>query len=112
MRPPGIAAALVAGAIGTLLLLVRSLVVAGIGACVVGVAAGLPFAAAFATAQRLRPENPATAVALVNALANGVILLVTPIVGIAIAAGGAVPAFAAVAALWLLPLVALPRFEN
>lgn len=53
-----------------------------VAAAVVGLAAGLPFAWAFAGAQRLRPDAPAAAVGTVNLAATIVILAGTPLVGL------------------------------
>lgn len=54
-----------------------------LGAFVLGLAAGLPFAAIFAAAQRARPDAPAAAVAFVNACAIVAILVGTPLAGLA-----------------------------
>jgi MFS family permease len=82
-RPGAIRASFVAGGVGIGLLAVsRPVVVAVIGAAIVGLAAGVPFAAAFAGAQRLRPDAPAAAVGLVNLAATIVILVGTPLLGL------------------------------
>lgn len=54
-----------------------------LGALIMGLAAGLPFAVIFAAAQRARPDAPAAAVALVNACAILTILVGTPLAGLA-----------------------------
>jgi MFS family permease len=51
-------------------------------AALVGLAAGIPFAPAFAGAQRLRPDAPAAAVGFVNMIAAVTILVGTPLVGL------------------------------
>jgi predicted MFS family arabinose efflux permease len=53
------------------------------GALVLGLCAGIPFAIVFAAAQRLRPDAPGAAVALVNGIAIATILLGTPLAGLA-----------------------------
>ena len=80
------------------------------GALVLGLAAGIPFAILFAAAQRARPDAPGAAVALVNACAVSTILVGTPLAGLAFELpGGGAAAFAGVACLSLLALVALHR---
>jgi MFS family permease len=53
-----------------------------LAALVLGLGAGLPFAVVFAAAQRVRPDAPAAAVALVNACAIVVILVGMPLAGL------------------------------
>jgi MFS transporter, NNP family, nitrate/nitrite transporter len=53
-----------------------------VAAAVVGLAAGVPFAPAFAGASRLRPDAPAAAVGLVNMVAAVTILVGTPLLGL------------------------------
>jgi predicted MFS family arabinose efflux permease len=53
-----------------------------LGALALGLSAGLPFAVIFAAAQRLRPDAPAAAIALVNACAILAILVGTPLAGL------------------------------
>ena len=79
-----------------------------LGALVMGLAAGLPFAVIFAAAQRARPDAPAAAIALVNACAILTILVGTPLAGLAFElpsdgrlAFGAITALAALALLVL-----------
>jgi MFS family permease len=104
-----VAAALVGTSAGALLLAVGgSLAVSTIGAFVIGLMAGLPFAVIFAAAQRLRPDAPGAAIALVNACAVLTILVGTPLAGLAfeLPSDGRI-AFAVIAALAaaaLLPL--------
>jgi MFS family permease len=82
-RPGVIRAGFVLGAGGIVLLAVaRPLPLAILGATIVGLAAGIPFAAAFAGAQRLRPDAPASAIGLVNLAATIVILVGTPLLGL------------------------------
>ena len=85
-----------------------SLAVSALGAFVLGLMAGLPFAVIFAAAQRLRPDAPGAAIALVNACAVLTILVGTPLAGLAfeLPSDGRI-AFAVIAALAaaaLLPL--------
>ena len=70
------------GAAGTFLLLLHIPLTARIaGAALLGLAAGLPFAAAFAGAQELRGDAPAAAVGFVNSCATLLILVGAPLVG-------------------------------
>jgi nitrate/nitrite transporter NarK len=79
-----------------------------LGALVLGLAAGLPFAVLFAAAQRARPDVPGAAVAFVNAFAVLVVLVGTPLAGIAFELpGGGALAYAGIAALAALSLVAV-----
>jgi predicted MFS family arabinose efflux permease len=74
--------------------------VLALGAVVVGLAAGLPFAPAIGGAQRLRPDAPAAAVGVVNAFANLTILVLTPLIGLTFSLPGhGRVGFAALAAL-------------
>ncbi len=66
-----------------LLALGGPLAVSALGALVLGLTAGVPFAVIFATAQRTRPDAPAAAIALVNACAVLAILVGTPLAGLA-----------------------------
>jgi predicted MFS family arabinose efflux permease len=52
------------------------------GAVLIGVAAGLPWVGLYHTAQRLRPDGPAAAIAFVNVTASLVIVVGTPLVGV------------------------------
>lgn len=85
-------------------------VVSAIGALVLGLAAGLPFAVIFAAAQRARADAPAAAIALVNACAILTILVGTPLVGLAfeLPSDGRL-AFGVIAALSASALVVLRR---
>ncbi|HEY7179666.1 MAG TPA: MFS transporter [Gaiella sp.] len=78
------------------------------GALCLGLAAGLPFAAVFDAVQRLRPDAPGAAVALVNACAISAVLVGTPLAGLAFALpGDGAVAFAAIGALALAALPAV-----
>ena len=80
------------------------------GALLAGLAAGVPFATIFAAAQRERPDAPGAAVALVNGCAVLTILVGTPLAGLAFELpGDGRLAFAALAGLVALALLALPR---
>ena len=104
-----VAVSLVGTASGSLLLgLGSSFMLSALGALVMGLAAGLPFAVIFAAAQRARPDAPAAAIALVNACAILTILVGTPLAGLAFElpsdgrlAFGAITALAALALLVL-----------
>ena len=88
-RPRAVQASFVVGgfAVG-LLAIARPLPLAIVAAAVVGLAAGVPFAASFAGAQRLRPDAPAAAVGAVNLAATIVILVGTPLVGLSFSLPG------------------------
>jgi MFS family permease len=106
---PLIAAALVTLSTGALLLALGGpFPISALGALLVGFAAGLPFALIFAAAQRLRPDAPAGAIALVNSCAVLVVLVGTPLAGLAfeLPSDGRVAfvAIAFLAAAALLPL--------
>jgi len=81
-----------------------------LGAIVMGLSAGLPFAVIFAAAQRARPDAPAAATALVNAFAVLTILIGTPLAGVTfeLPSDGRV-AFAVIAGLSALAALALRR---
>jgi MFS transporter, NNP family, nitrate/nitrite transporter len=112
-RPEGLPAALagsiVAGAAGlALLALPVPLPVLFLASAVVGLAAGIPFAAVFSGSQRLRPDAPAAAVGFVNAVATLVIVVGTPLVGLTFSlSGGGRIGFALLAVLWLAALPAV-----
>jgi MFS family permease len=104
-----VAAALVGTSVGALLLaLGMSLAVSTIGAFVLGLMAGLPFAVIFAAAQRIRPDAPGSAIALVNGCAVLTILVGTPLAGLAfeLPSDGRL-AFAAIAVLAAAALIPL-----
>jgi MFS family permease len=102
-------ASMVAGAGGTLLLLLDIPLSARIaGAAVLGLAAGIPFAAAFTGAQVIRRDGPAAAIGFINSSATLVIAVGTPLVGFTFALPGHGRAgFAAIAALWALACLAV-----
>jgi nitrate/nitrite transporter NarK len=79
-----VAAALAGASAGALLLALGGpFVLSAIGALVLGLMAGLPFAVIFAAAQHTRPDAPGAAIALVNACAVLTILIGTPLAGLA-----------------------------
>jgi MFS family permease len=82
-RPGIIRASFLVSALGIVALSVpKPFPLAVLAAAVVGIAAGVPFAPAFAGAQRLRPDAPAAAVGFVNMLAAVTILVGTPLLGL------------------------------
>lgn len=84
-----IRASFVVSALGIALLAVaKPLPLAIAAAAVVGLAAGIPFAPAFAGAQRLRPDAPGAAVGFVNMVAAVTILIGTPLLGLAFSLPG------------------------
>jgi cyanate permease len=103
-------ASVAAGAAGTLLLAATEpLPLAITGAAVVGLAAGIPFAPTFTGAAKARPEAPATSVGFVNCAAALVIVVGTPLLGLAFSLtdDGRI-GFVVVAALWAAVLLVLP----
>jgi MFS family permease len=102
-RPGLVRGSFVTGAAGILLLAVaRPPALAITAAAIVGLSAGIPFAAALSGAQRLRPDAPAAAVGLVNLAATLVILVGTPLVGLTFSLpGGGRVGFVVAAALCL-----------
>ena len=103
--------ALLAGA-GAFAVLATSapLPVLGLAVAVAGLAAGVPFAAVFAGAQRTRPDAPGAAVGLVNAWAISAIVAGTPLLGLAFSLPGEGRiGFACLAALWAAAIATLTR---
>ena len=79
------------------------------GALLLGLASGVPFAASFATATRLRPDAPAVAAAMVNMSANLVVVFCTPLLGLSFSLpGDGRIGFAAACALWLAAIAVTP----
>jgi MFS family permease len=109
-RKSGLAAISLVGVSGgaAVLALGGPFVLSAAGALLLGLAAGLPFAAIFAAAQRLRPDAPAAAVGLVNGTAVLTILVGTPLAGLAFELpGDGRLAFAAISTLAAAALLAL-----
>ncbi|HET7743711.1 MAG TPA: MFS transporter [Gaiellaceae bacterium] len=81
-----------------------------LGALVLGLGAGLPFAVIFTGAQRLRLDAPGAAVGLVNAISIVVVLVATPLAGLAFdLPGDGRLAFAGIAACAAAALLLLRR---
>jgi len=106
---PLLAASMVAGAAGTVLLLLDlPLAVRIAGATILGLAAGIPFAPAFSGAQAIRPDAPGAAIGFINSCATLVIVVGAPLVGVSFSlAGHGRMGFAAIAALWALSAFAV-----
>jgi MFS transporter, NNP family, nitrate/nitrite transporter len=106
---PLLALSMLAGAAGTVLFLLDlALPLRIAGAALLGLAAGIPFAAAFAGAQALRPDAPGTAIGFVNSCATLVIASGAPLVGLTFSmAGHGRVGFAAIAVLWALSAFAV-----
>jgi MFS family permease len=104
------AALLIAATGAALLALAGPFAVSVLGSALLGLAVGIPFAAVMGAAQRLRPDAPAAATGLVNALAVATILVGTPLVGLtfSLPSDGRL-GFAAIAALIAIALVPLAR---
>ena len=80
-----------------------------LGATMIGLAAGLPFAAAFLGAAQTRPDAPATAIGFVNGSAALLIVVGSPLLGLAFSLpGDGRVGFVAAAALWLLAVLVVP----
>ncbi len=105
-----VGASLVAGALGTIAVAAATpTALTVLGAMLIGVAAGIPFAPVFQGAARLRPDAQAAAIGFVNGAASAVILVGTPLLGLAFSLpGGGRTGFLVVAALWALALLMLP----
>jgi MFS family permease len=79
-------------------------------AAVLGLAAGVPFAMAFAGAAAARPDAPGAAIGFVNGWAAAAILVCTPLVGLTFSLpGDGRIGFLALGALWTLAAVTAPR---
>jgi predicted MFS family arabinose efflux permease len=106
-----VAASLAAGAASTVLLASSApLPVLVLAAALVGLAAGIPFVPAFVGAQATRPDAPGAAIGLVNSFAALTIVAGTPLLGLAFdPLGHGRAGFVAVAAVWALALLAVPR---
>jgi nitrate/nitrite transporter NarK len=104
------AASLAAGALATLALAASGPVVLAVTATVViGMAAGIPFAPAFAGAARTRPDSPGAAIGMINMCGALLILVATPLVGLTFSiAGNGRLGFAVLAGLWGAALLVLP----
>jgi MFS family permease len=109
-----VAASLVAGAAGTALLaLATPVALAVVGAALIGLAAGIPFAPSFTGAALTRPDAPAAAVGFVNGAAAFVTLVGTPLVGLTFSApGNGRLGFALVGAAWIVALALLPPADR
>jgi nitrate/nitrite transporter NarK len=107
--PRLVCASMLVAAGGTVLFLLDlPLAVRVVGAALLGLAAGIPFAPAFAGAQLIRRDRPAAAVGFVNSCATFVILVGTPLVGLTFALPDEGRAgFVAVAAVWAAASVAV-----
>jgi MFS family permease len=105
-----VAASLVAGALGTVALAVSKPVgLAVLGAALIGLAAGIPFAPSFTGAALTRPDAPAAAVGFVNGAAAFVTLVGTPLIGLTFSIpGDGRLGFAIIAACWIVALALLP----
>ena len=80
-----------------------------LGATMIGLAAGLPFAPAFLGAARTRPDAPATAIGFVNGSAALLIVVGSPLLGLAFSLpGDGRVGFVAAAAVWLLAILVVP----
>lgn len=101
---------LACGALGTLALTAAEpTALAIVGALLIGVAAGIPFAPAFLGAAQIRPDAPAAAMGYVNMAGNMGAVIGTPLIGLTFALpGDGRLGFLVVSALWLAALAGLP----
>ncbi len=113
-RPLLVGGSLVAVAAGALVLAAGGpLYVSALGSLALGLAAGLPFAVIFESAQRLRPDAPGAAVAVVNGCAVLAIVVGTPLVGLAFdLPGDGAAGFAAIGAFSLAGLLFVRRLPS
>jgi fucose permease len=103
----------VGGAAAVVLALPLSLAVLVAAAAVLGLAAGVPFAAAFTGAALARPDAPGAAVGFVNGCAALTIVAGTPLVGLAFSLPGDGRAgFVALGALAAVAALATPRLAR
>jgi hypothetical protein len=80
-----------------------------LGAALIGLAAGIPFAPSFTGAALTRPDAPAAAVGFVNGAAAFVALVGTPLIGLTFSIpGDGRLGFAILAGCWLVALFLLP----
>ena len=80
-----------------------------LGATMIGLAAGLPFAPAFLGAAQTRPDAPATAIGFVNGSAALLIVVGSPLLGLAFSLpGDGRIGFVVAAAVWLLAVLVVP----
>jgi NNP family nitrate/nitrite transporter-like MFS transporter len=109
-----VAGSLVAGALGTVALAVsKPIGLAVVGAALIGLAAGIPFAPSFTGAALARPDAPGAAVGFVNSAAALVTLVGTPLVGLTFSApGDGRLGFAVIAVGWLVALALLPSAQR
>ena len=106
-----VGASLVTGALGSLAVAAAAPpALTVLGAMLIGLAAGIPFAPVFQGAARLRPDAQAASIGLVNGSASAVILVGTPLLGLAFSLpGGGRAGFVAVAVLWAARPAAAPE---
>jgi nitrate/nitrite transporter NarK len=103
-------ASMLVGGAGMVAILSGPLPLAAAGCVVCGLAAGLPFAAAFTGAAAARPDAPGAAIGFVNGAAGVVILALTPLVGLTFSLpGNGRIGFGALALLWAAAALAVPR---
>jgi len=109
-----LAASFVASAAGTLILAAAGPpAVSALGALLLGLAAGIPFAASFGAAARVRPDAPAAAIAMVNMAANLVVVAGTPLLGLTFSLpGDGQIGFVVTAAVWLAAVLVLPAVRE
>ena len=101
---------LVAGGLGTALLVVGNSAPAAIAGCtLLGIGSGISFSPAFTGAAALHPEAPAAAVGLVNSAGAAAVLVCTPLLGLTFSLpGDGRLGFAVATAVWFVALLVLP----
>jgi hypothetical protein len=105
-----VALSLVAGCAGSALLGTSlSVPTAVVGCLLLGIGGGIPSRPPFTGAAGVRPDAPAAAVGVVNAMAAAVVRIFTPLVGLTFSLpGDRRIGFAAAGVAWLIALVTLP----
>jgi MFS family permease len=111
---PAVAVSLVAGAAATAGLAAAGPVpFAAVCVVVLGMAAGVPFAPAFAGAARTRADAPGAAIGMINMCGSVLILAATPLVGLTFSlSGNGRVGFLALGALWGSALLLLPSQQQ
>lgn len=111
---PILAASFAIAAAGTLILAIAGPPpLSAFGALILGLAAGIPFAASFSAAARVRPDAPAAAIAMVNMAANLLIVAGTPLVGLSFSLpGDGRVGFLVATAIWLLAILMVPTVRE
>jgi MFS family permease len=111
---PAVALSLAAGAAATAGLAAAGPVpLAAFCVLVLGTAAGIPFAPAFAAAARTRPDAPGAAIGMINMCGSVLILVATPLVGLTFSlSGNGRAGFLVLGLVWGSALLLLPSEQQ